>query len=1039
MMTEEKMTEYTYTPAQEKALERGKSICVTAGAGTGKTFLLTQKFLSLLESGVLPRDIVALTYTDKAAAEMQTKISRELKKQAETRPELRESWETFSQGTISTFHGFCLSILKEFAYEAGVDPGFSVMDELDKTELVERTITDVLEHPPEELFDTVVRIFAYTSPGDIKQIIRSLASADAEWFSVLQNDPESIRLAWISAYREYMGKNNVDTSHPFFALLETADEAEYLLYLKDWFFTDPVNCGLIERLNAADSRLRNAWRGKYLYFVQVLSAAQTPQEIYSVCVHSPDLTVKSKKDFPVFSNEPETVSSFLQIFKSLSFLPGKESRVFTLTRSLLLDFYRTAKYCAEKIAGEKRRAGVLDFDDLIELTDRLLSAEHPEILQTVSQRCRYVLVDEVQDNDPKLIRLVKKLCGDPKESDRLFIVGDAKQSIYLFRNADVAGFMGLQAEFPEKPVALDTSFRSTPEIICFVNELFSGVFQNQNKPWDPPYDAIHASRKDACGSVSCIQLPYDRDKSAQKIREAEALASWIYDAVALQKRSVYQADGTLRPARFSDVAILIERRTRLPYLRPALEKYGIAYEEASGKDFYAKQETADLRNVLSAVLYPEEDVSLYGALRSPYFSVSDAELESAAHKESGTLSYRLNKYAKANPESRIAAALQDLRRWREYARHLSPSAALQRILQESEIFSLYSSVSGGTQMEGNLIKLQDILRSRSSAKPFSLQEFVALLDVSMEGDLQEGDGEPADDSGDRVKIMTVHSSKGLEYPIVCCAYAGYFRASPATPLVFHEKLGYGISVRPYDGDSVNILRTLIKNETEDKEGAERKRLFYVAATRARDHLVLCGSEETKAGYSEKSFMKMYQDAKSGLSQNPFVYSGALCDPDVSISPASYTAGDAVSHPIPAEDDEPAVISRDAEYAMQRGTLLHSVFAGESSHADFADMYAEFLSCPLMENVVFERCEMPVVCGGERRVIDRFVRYADGTYAVIDYKTGSIASAKSSGRFAEYENQVRTYMELMQEIVGSAVSGWLYFADENPDARIIRIQ
>ena len=108
-MKEEKMTEYTYTPAQEKALERGKSICVTAGAGTGKTFLLTQKYLSLLESGVLPRDIVALTYTDKAAAEMQTKISRELKKQAETRPELRESWETFSQGTISTFHGFCLS------------------------------------------------------------------------------------------------------------------------------------------------------------------------------------------------------------------------------------------------------------------------------------------------------------------------------------------------------------------------------------------------------------------------------------------------------------------------------------------------------------------------------------------------------------------------------------------------------------------------------------------------------------------------------------------------------------------------------------------------------------------------------------------------------------------------------------------------------------------------------------------------------------------------------------------------------------------
>ncbi len=1041
-----------YTPAQKKALELGKSICVTAGAGTGKTFLLTKRYLTLLGTGISPKDIVALTYTEKAAAEMQTKISRALKEQSEADAHLKDCFETFSQATISTFHGFCLSILKEFAYEAGLDPGFSVMDELDTTELVSETIRDVIENPPKSLFDSLVHLHVLLNPSTITNAIRTLIKTNQttiEWFEKLKTRPEEVRKTWIDAYKNMLRVAGVKESHPFFSAIDTLSETEYLQILKEWFFTEPTNARLINRLMTADEAVLTKGNSDYYNLVLRMRSAETPEEIRFVCANTKKTKVTGikKYKFEIPQDELDTAAMFQKVFQSLSFLPGKDSEFFTITRTLLLELFDVASVCSDRITQKKKHAGVLDFDDLLTKTDELLSDTHPDILKTISSRYRYVLVDEVQDNDPKLIGLVKKICGDPKENDRLFIVGDAKQSIYLFRNADVAGFMDFLSDFPDNPAALDTSFRSTPEIITLVNSLFSEIFKDGKNKWDPPYDPIEPHRQDQHGGVETILLPY-MDKELRKKTEAEVLASWIYDAVEVRRLPIYE-NGKQRAAKFSDVAILLERRTNLAILRTALEKYQIPYVEEGGKDFYGRQETKDVWAVLSAVLYPEDDIPLYGALRSPYFAVSDAELCRAASSRQGTLFSRLQNFAAENPDSRTAAALSSLKRWKQAAKHLPPAECFEKIIAESEILSIYAGIPGGERMEGNLIKLQDIIRSRASSKPFSLYEFIDLLETSMGGSLNEGEGEPLDECGNRVRIITVHSSKGLEYPIVCVAFAGSQRQSRQPSFIIDESLGAGVTFHlPWmPGDkNVSFVHSAVKTVQDEKEAAEHKRLFYVACTRARDYLVLCGSQETKStesGYSEKSFLHLYDSAKSALDEMPKVFESACCEPPKAESRERFVP-EAEMIVIPDTEEEVVCISKEGEYAMKRGTLLHEIFAGinteeHSSDAEyFKRLHADFMSCELMQNVVREWCELPVLCGGERRVIDRFVEYADGRFAVIDYKTGSISGAKESGRFAEYQKQVSEYVELMQKIVGRDVSGWLYFAEEK-DEKIITVR
>ncbi|HJJ65675.1 MAG TPA: hypothetical protein O0X48_05145, partial [Methanocorpusculum sp.] len=364
---------------------------------------------------------------------------------------------------------------------------------------------------------------------------------------------------------------------------------------------------------------------------------------------------------------------------------------------------------------------------------------------------------------------------------------------------------------------------------------------------------------------------------------------------------------------------------------------------------------------------------------------------------------------------------------------MTPSLVLEKIISESEILAVYAGLDDGDRMEANLMKLLGIVRAKAVSSPFSLIEFVSLLEKSIKLNVADGSADPLDERSGRVRIITIHSSKGLEFPVVCLCFAGENNTGRAKGVVFDDTLGAGVRIKlSWTGESsVGLLHTALEDERINREMAEAKRLFYVALTRARDHLVISATAE-KDGYNKKSFMGMYNLSSIGCD----VCEGRCCFPAEKEDVSSYVSNAVCS--VPDLEDEEVVLESVSSFAMLRGTRLHAVFAGLSDDAEFEKQYAEFMASSLMENVVFERCELPVICGGERRVIDRFVQYADGTYAVIDYKTGSISSAKERGFYDGYLEQVSDYVRLMTDITGGTVFGWLYFADEEDGCRIVSV-
>ncbi|MDV0441415.1 UvrD-helicase domain-containing protein [Methanorbis furvi] len=1068
------------TKRQKEALSIGKSLCVTAGAGTGKTFLLSRRYQVLLSylrettGSASVSDILALTFTEKAAAEMRERIESDIRGLAETAGKTEEYlfWteilDEFFRASITTFHGFCAAVLREFALDAEIDPGFEILDEMEKQVMTTTSIRNVLMRPPEFLYDDAALLF--TDVAAPEKIVAELLPQYVEFRKFFPTNADEKKFC-INEWRKLMSEAIRHKQEIFFADPSTKKSISELKTLaKSYGRADDTGGKYLREICDALNYLNiDADEDQFCAAVAAIKAANGTKT---------GKTLGSKKEFG--DDLIRFRDSFVTLRKACDTFPDgwshlpREGDSFTEESvNVIAALGRVTGEVYARYQREKQQRNALDFEDLIRLAGELTRNE--QVQKVLRKRYSYILVDEVQDTDPAQSALIWRIVGslDPS-NDSVFLVGDPKQSIYAFRNADICEVNAMQEKISAacntEPIALNVSFRSTKEILGVVNYLFAKLFAKSAEAWDVGYDPIKVSPPRACdtGTVQILETIPD-DSAPPRVLEARMISAKILEMI---RSGVLVRDGSeLRPARFGDVAILLETRNTQALIEHALREAGVPYSIYKSQGFYRSQEITDIMLLLSVVTGMGDDIAIYGVLRSPYFGISDAEL---CITGGGSYYGRVSRYAKEHPESQIARAMIQIRRWQSFSMQEAVPEFLRRVFREAGMYAVYGGMPDGRFILANLEKLIGLARTQTRKRSLPLPEFVRMLATGAEEEVSESEAQVDLLDGDAVRIMTVHASKGLEFPVVVLANLDRNTSPTGTGLVLDKMFGVGLSIRMHgEGErpADTFVRMFTKEMRRAKEIAERKRLFYVAMTRAKDHLVLSYVKEKSfpRENSRAEWLSEYLLPKEEVQS----FTISVDEMEIEISVTSGTAYQAeecrdVCCPAPpaaysyAAPEEEEVVRRRrrpaSATAMNRtdadepatpkalyGTVLHGVFQGQdasmlcrkyrldaSVEKQIRDAYAQFLQSALMQNVSEEFCELPFsveIAGREfTGVIDRLVRYRDGSLRVIDYKSGRM-SATDEETLARYQRQVSLYAAAVERLFSVRPLACVYFSHD----------
>jgi ATP-dependent helicase/nuclease subunit A len=829
-----------HTEAQRSAIEKDASLCVTAGAGTGKTKVLVERYIRLLEKVPSSRNLLALTFTEKAAAEMLERVRRELSGRSDARG--REMLEDLHWASITTFHAFCAKVLRQFPLEAGVDPGFQVAEGPELDMVLSETIEDLLSTQDEEVRGALRRIVGGIGERRLRELLVELYGQRDEVSPALQamlcGDAEA---NWLQAEKEWQAsvvrslRAAPDAMQAARALLDLADakasEAD-----KGTKFLKAARPALLQMLGD-DSQ--EAYAGILAFGSTGGAANMGSKKSFS------DAELQSlRSSFVTLRGAIELAD---EECGGLSESDGDPAAAVAYLRDLAL-----VNSAMQQLAWRhKRQRGEIDFDDMISAVRDLFRA-HPEIVRKhFTERFRYILVDETQDTDKAQLDIVKAIAGGmPRAKDRVFVVGDPKQSIYLFRGVDVALFKHTRGYVEEclkgETLHLDVNHRSAPQLVGFANHVFSRAMDQERRPWEFRYQPVKVSsyRSRDEGSVQLMIAPGSGRGVERKMAEAQALA-WRISSFLTGKEKVFW-DGKAhlpegRTPRYGDMAVLLRGRTNLHFYEHCLREAGIPYRVHAGIGFYARQEVMDMYSLLAFLNDRGDDVSLYGVLRSPYFGMDDGRLFRLAKGRKGGLFQAM----KASNDAEVAKAVVLLEDWLDYSRRETASDLMARVIGDSGIYAVYGGTSGGRQAIANLEKMQEMARDAAAKGMEALPDWVEALRRSIMDQASEGEAQLDLDGEDAVTIMTVHASKGLEFPIVLLPELDV-QPPPLEEAPIRFDAGLGLGVRIPDPESAKLLPSpgmrRIEAVLKLKHKAEARRLFYVAVTRAKDHLVLSVGE-----------------------------------------------------------------------------------------------------------------------------------------------------------------------------------------------------
>ncbi len=814
----------------------GDNLFVEAGAGTGKTQSLVDRVVCLVADGTSLSQVAAITFTDAAAAELRERIRRELERAARDesprlldtagRERCASAAAAFDDATITTLHGFAQRILAEHPLEAALPPGFEVADAVQASVAFRQRWTrflDVLLDDPARERALVVLFALGMRASALERLARVLHGNVDRLDELLDDDAGPGRSAAIPAL----------DARPVIALLDAA------------------TC-LADGCTEDDDRLLRHLTGLRAIADRLRNAADELEQL-EVLADRPSFSIRAGRK----EHWPDGMKGEI-----LDLLRGAEDAcvdaIDAVREPALRQVIDALTELTRQGARERRAEGRIEFHDLLTFARDLLRHD-ASVRAKLHDRYPVLLLDEFQDTDPLQIEIAVLIATDapdiqgrpwfelPFRPGRLFVVGDPQQSIYRFRRADLDLYRRARARFDAtQRLGLTANFRSRPAVLAWVNALFASLMapDGDGAVDAAPFQALHATCVECPDTPMPVQLlgrAWEKDADLGEIRrqEAEEIAALVARARAegwpVRRPTPDDPDHTA-PARYRDIAILLPSRATLPYVEEAFDDAAVPIRIESQSLVFATSEVHDLMSILGAIDDPGDEVAVVAALRAPGFGCRDDQLVEFA-QAGGHWDYRREPpdgLAAHHPVVAGLRALRDLHvtRWWE-----SVSETVGRVIRERRLLELAVAYDRPRDHWRRTQFVADAARSFSEGGSTTLRGFVDWLREQLDEEARAVEVIVPEPDDDAVRILTVHGAKGLEFPIVVLAGLGVRSRIQAPPLLWGERgieIGLGKDQQRFETAGFQAAR----QAEHDAQIAEEARLLYVAATRARDHLVV---------------------------------------------------------------------------------------------------------------------------------------------------------------------------------------------------------
>ena len=836
---------------QMDAATAESDVVVTAGAGSGKTRTLVGRYLSLLESEVPLREIVAITFTEKAAREMRTRIRAEITGWLARDPPRRAFWEAafadLDAAYVGTIHSLCAQILREHPVESarlGVMPGFGVLEEGRAAVLRARAVEDALAWAAED--EAASHLFGPLGTLKLQAVVATLLQKRLDADMAYGRVSDSPLEGWAVTVANWLegGLNTLGWQEP----LET---------LVDLRADDPT-----DKLEIA--------RQKVVACAQSLDAARREGDLDTmlselIALRSATTLVGRKANWPgdtlaIAKDCMRAIRGFYdERFGPLG--DAKHPAVWEIdaqVAGMTWALHATYRRALESYAQSRSAENTLDFDDLEAYA--LLLLGDPGVRTTRQATVSAVLVDEFQDTNERQRQIVYALTGFEQRGMRnvpgapstLFVVGDAKQSIYRFRGADVTVFRRVQADIQNaggRNISLDLTFRAHRDLVQTTNRLLAPILGENEQPDRPyliPFVPLTAHRTRPAQGIAPPYVEFLLGLGEQartgRLAATDGLAARLHE---LRDRAEID---------WKDVALLFRASTAFGVYEDALERAGIPFVTVAGRGFYERAEVRQLLNALSAIADPADDLAVAGFLRSPMVALTDPALyalrfpplDAVPRKEQGPCALWATLNHPALPEilsgEDFVRALQGralLSDLHEMAGRVPVAALLKRLLDRTHYQAALRAVEGGARARRNVDKL---LADAHTSGLVSVREFGEYVHTLRDAGTRES--EAPTEAGSAVQLMTVHKAKGLEFPVVVIADAAHRGRRGMERVLLDDRLGVTIDLRDEE-ERRSATHALASLWDAERDEAEDRRLLYVAATRAREKLLVSG--HTKIG------------------------------------------------------------------------------------------------------------------------------------------------------------------------------------------------